>query len=319
MTNTNKYNKTYPVGTFKNNYLQLKSICSVFILLLTISYQSVAQKAVDPFQIYGPFGSITYKSYYAAIKNYKEAFKLQSHNEDWTKGIKKFDRLSNLYVFDISTNNIDTLPESMGTMKDLMYFKTSGNPFRTLPNSIGGCYSLRTIKLHFCAIDSLPKSFNQLRNLRELEIQANQADTLHFQNALKNLTALNQLFIYKSNLKAVPNYFNTCPKLASVAIIDCGIQDLDSNFTLPKSCNTLILDNNPFNQFPKKITEFTSLRVVSLKNCGITALPEWISKLTGLEVLDITGNSIDLYQIDVLKILLPQCKIIYTSTTPITE
>ena len=289
------------------------------LFLIVFVQGSVAQKELNPFQVYGPFGSITYNSISDALKNSKEAFKLKSINEDWSKQLKKLNKLSGLYVLEIQSNNIDSLPFEFGEMRDLMYFKTSGNPLFYLPPSIGSMYSLRTMKLYHTALDSLPKEFNQLRALQSLEIQSNTADTLYTQKSFSGLVSLTNLMFYKTTLDHLPYGLEYNRKLTQVSFIDCGVTGLDSLFKLPEHIHTLILDNNQIDSFPPALFDYPSLRVLSLRNNQLTQLPEFIKDLRGLEVLDVRGNQISDYEATVLQILLPQCKILWDREVTLEE
>ena len=77
-----------------------------------------------------------------------------------------------------------------------------------------------------------------------------------------------------------------------------------------KNIQTLILDKNNFEEIPKEIFKLKTLKELSLRENQLTSLPEEISKIKGLELLDLTGNKIPISDVDILKALLPYCKII---------
>ena len=88
------------------------------------------------------------------------------------------------------------------------------------------------------------------------------------------------------------------------------MSQIDSSFALMKNTESLILDENNFKEFPKEIINLKTLKELSLRNNKLTSLPEDISFIRGLEILYLSGNNIPPNEIDVLRVLLPHCKII---------
>ena len=83
---------------FKFFFISLISLSSLFCK---------AQQTFDAFQLYGPYGSTIYPTYYGALKNHDEAYKIKSYGEDLNKGFSKLKKLNKLYVLEIKNNNID--------------------------------------------------------------------------------------------------------------------------------------------------------------------------------------------------------------------
>ena len=286
-------------------------ILKLVFLLIAIPLLGIGQNKIDPFQIYGPYGSETFSSFNQALLNAQNCYKLKSEGEDLKKSAKRIKKLSKLYVIHLNNNNIDSFPESISTFRNLMYLKSSGNPLKKLPETIGSTPTIKTIILHHTVLDSLPDSFNKLGSLAELEIQVNNADTFFTKEAFKGLYNLKSIMLYKSNLKEFPKGLQTNGKLKKIMMIDCHLTKVDSLFGQSKSVQTLILDKNQFTVFPQEVFQLATLKELSLRENKLTSLPEKVSKIRGLEILDITGNKIPLVEIDILKALLPGCKIIY--------
>ena len=286
-------------------------ILKIVFLFIAIPLLSFGQNKINPFQIYGPYGSETFLNFNQALLNAQNCYKLKSEGEDLSKSAKRIKKLNKLYVIDLKENNIDSLPESISNFRNLMYLKSSGNPLRKLPESIGNTPTIKTIILHHTVLDSLPYSFNDLGSLAELEIQVNNSDTFFTKEALKGLYNLKSIMLYKINLKEFPKGLQTNRKLKKIMMIDCHLTKLDSLFGQSKSVQTLILDKNQFTVFPREVFQLATLKELSLRDNKLTSLPEKVSKIRGLEILDLTGNKIPLVEIDVLRSLLPGCKIIY--------
>ncbi len=280
------------------------------ILFALIPFYAFSQEKMDPFQIYGPYKAKIYESFSQALNNADDCHRLKSHNEDLSKNLKKIKKLNKLYVIDLKSNNIDTLPEEICSFQNLMYLKSSGNALRKLPETIGSTPTIKSLILHHVNLDSLPNSFKGLRSLMELEIQINNADTLNLKDGFSGLYNLKSLMLYKANLKAFPTGLNHSKKLKKVLMVDCGLQRIDSSFTLMEDLQTLILDKNNFEQFPLELIEIKTLKELSLRANKLTSIPEKLGKLRGLQLLDLTGNNIPMIEVDILRTLLPHCKII---------
>tara|TARA_B100000676_G_C17846027_1_gene715533 strand:- start:51 stop:740 length:690 start_codon:yes stop_codon:yes gene_type:complete len=227
-----------------------------------------------------------------------------------SKNLKRLKKLKKLYVIELKNNNIDSFPEEISSFRNLMYIKSSGNSLKKLPQSLGFTPTIKSLILHHVSIDSLPNSFNKLGSLMELEIQINNADTFDVGDRLSGLYNLKTLMIYKSNLKSFPIGLDKNLKLEKILIVNSNLNALDSSFSGMKKIETLILDKNNFETFPEEILDLKTLKELSLRDNNLISLPEKVAKLKGLELLDLTGNKIPVSDVEILKILLPYCKII---------
>ncbi len=285
---------------------------SIFRLLLftTLPLYSFCQDKIDPFQVYGPYGSKVYDNFNQALLTTENCYRLKSLNQDLSRNIRKIKKLNKLFVIELQNNNIDSIPEEISAFRNLMYLKSSGNPLKKLPESFGSSPTIKSLILHHIKMDSLPNSFSNLGSLMELEIQINNSDTFNVREELSGLHNLKTLMIYKTNLKSFPVGLNKNYKLKKILIVNSGLYQIDSSFAHMKNVETLILDKNNFKEVPKEIFRLTTLKELSLRENQLTSLPEEICKLKKLELLDLTGNKIPTSDIDILKVLLPYCKII---------
>ena len=280
------------------------------LLLASLPLCSFCQDKLDPFQVYGPYGAKVYDNYTQALLTPENCYRLKSHNQDLSKSFRKLKKLHKLFVVELKNNNIDSIPEAISTFRNLMYLKSSGNALKKLPESFGSAPTIKSLILHHIKMDSLPNSFNELGSLMELEIQINHSDTFDVKNELSGLYNLKSLMIYKSNLKSFPIGLNKNPKLKKILIVNSGLSQIDSSFAYMQNIHTLILNKNNFKEFPKELFKLKTLKELSLRENQLTSLPENIAKIKGLELLDLTGNNIPASDIDILKVLLPYCKII---------
>jgi len=286
------------------------SIITKILFLFVFPIGLLAQKSIDPFQVYGPYGAPIFESFSQGLSNASNCYRLKSHNEDLGKVLKKIKRLSKLYVIDLKNNQIDSIPEEISTFQNLMYLKSTENKLKKLPETFGNCKTIKSLILHHINLDSLPDGFKKLGSLAELEIQINYADTFDVKSELAGLYNLKTLMLYKTPLKCFPVGLDQNTKLTKILMVNCGLSKVDSSFAKMTNPRTLILDNNNFSEFPPEILDLKSLKELSLRNNKLTKLPEKLSSIRGLEILDLTGNNIPISEVDVLRVLLPYCKII---------
>ena len=251
------------------------------LIFIILPFSLLSQEKLDPFQIYGPYGTNVYENYTQALLNAESCYRLKIYNQDLSKTVKKLKKLKKLYVIEFKNNNIDSLPEEISSFNNLMYLKSSGNSLKKLPNSFGLSPTIKSLVLHHTQLDSLPNNFNQLESLMELEIQINDAEIFDLKNTLSGLYNLKTLMIYKNNLKSFPSGLDKNTKLKKVLIVNSGLTEIDSSFGKMKNIQTLILDENKFKKFPKEIFELKTLKELSLRENQLTSLPEDIIRIKG--------------------------------------
>lgn len=285
----------------------------VYIFAILVPHSVFAQRndKIDPFQLYGPYGSEIFTNYSQAQLKANQVFRLKVIDEDLSKSLKRLKRLSKVYAVEFKNNNIDSFPDEISTFKNLMYLKTSGNPIKKLPETIGSTPTLKSLILHHVNLDSLPSGFNNLSSLTELEIQINSADTFKIGNALSGIYNLKSVVLYKCQLDTFPLGLDKNTKLRKILAVDCNLSHLTPSIGDNESLQTLVLDKNKFSEFPEELTKNKSIRELSLRENQIMHLPENVARMRSLEILDLTGNNIPAREIDVIKALLPGCKIIH--------
>ncbi|XVF29609.1 hypothetical protein REPUB_Repub15cG0136700 [Reevesia pubescens] len=98
-----------------------------------------------------------------------------------------------LRVLNFCDADIDSLPDSIGSLKHLRYFDISRTNISRLPESITQLYHLQTLKLLHCyCLEKLPKGMKTLVSLRHLCLD----DKRHVLNGISVLTNLQTLPIF---------------------------------------------------------------------------------------------------------------------------
>lgn len=282
----------------------------VFFSLLTATFVR-GQNANDPFYRYGFPHEQIYVDIELALSNAKEVSKLKIEDTDLSLMVDKLRKIKNVQVLKLANNHLDSLPEELFKNGKLLYFESLGNPLKKLPANFGQNIGLKEFKLIGAKLDSLPNSFSSLSRLSRIEMQSVESDSLLLNNALSKLTQLSEVLFYKVPLTQFPITSSSKLQLHQVYLVDCNLSQIDSLFWENSKVEVLVLDNNQISEIPKEVVNLEALVTLSLKNNKIEHLPEYFSRLKTLKTLDISGNKIPRHEMEIIRILLPNCKIIY--------
>jgi Leucine-rich repeat (LRR) protein len=78
-----------------------------------------------------------------------------------------------------------------------------------------------------------------------------------------------------------------------------------------KKLKYLEISDNQITEIPEGISKLENLEYLSFQNNQITSLPEKLTFLRKLQTLDIRGNKIPMPEIEILKLSLPKCRILF--------
>ena|GEM_PF-4399422 len=186
------------------------------------------------------------------------------------------------------TNDANLDAVSVSNFQNLVDLKLDGSSFTLLPKEIGNDKKLRGINLLNTGLEELPDEITTLPNLEELTLTSNK------------------------NLKKLPSNIDNLAKLDILVVSDSGIRDFPSTSGL-SNLSYLDLSADRFEKFPASVTKLKNLKIFVFKGnslsfpieitemkikylnlalSNITEVPSEISKMTGLEELDLSNNPI---------------------------
>ncbi len=268
----------------------------------------------EPFENYGPPNTISFYSLKDAFKHPETTYKLKLSGliED-TKHLNKIGQLSNLQSLCLIDNKLDSLPEGLSAFKSLLYFESKENKLNQIkPEMAMEWRQLSFFKVVNASLDSLPETVGAWGNIASIELQGIiSKDTFKFPKDVKYWKNMNDLLFYSVNIVSLPSSFNSMTKLKNMVMVKCNLNHLPRSLNSLKSLEELVLDDNKFDEFPECINGMYSLTYLSIQNNSLKKISENISNLQKLKTLNIKGNAIEAYDIEILKVLLPNCKIIY--------
>ncbi|KDP37416.1 hypothetical protein JCGZ_07943 [Jatropha curcas] len=177
-------------------------------------------------------------------------------------------RLVNVVVLDVHSNQLKSLPNSIGCLSKLKVLNIAGNLLAFLPRTIGNCRCLEELNANFNKLSQLPDSIGfELVNLKKLAVNSNKLASLP--DSITHLSCLKTLDARLNNLRALPEDLENLMSL-QVLNISQNFQYLE---TLPYSIGLLI-----------------SLVELDISYNRITSLPDSIGCLRKLQKLSVEGN-----------------------------
>ncbi|XP_054886159.1 leucine-rich repeat-containing protein 18 [Poeciliopsis prolifica] len=114
---------------------------------------------------------------------------------------------------DLSRNQIQKLPETMGTFATLTWLDLHSNKLESVPESIGSLIRLTHLNLANNCLTSpgLPSSLGFLSNLKSLNLGLNQLDALP--STLERLEFLQELALFDNHFTEVPEFVSNLQNL----------------------------------------------------------------------------------------------------------
>ncbi|KAG6644089.1 hypothetical protein I3843_08G031300 [Carya illinoinensis] len=177
-------------------------------------------------------------------------------------------RLLNLIVLDMHSNQLKSLPNSIGCLSKLKVLNVSGNLIESLPKSIENCRSLEELNANFNKLMKLPDTIGfELTNLKKLSVNSNKL--VFLPSSTSHLTSLRVLDARLNCLRSLPEDLENLINLEALNVSQ-NFQYLDS---LPYSIGLLI-----------------NLIELDVSYNKITTLPDSMGCLRNLQKLSVDGN-----------------------------
>ena len=205
------------------------------------------------------------------------------------------ENMENLRKLYLDQTAIEELPSSIDHLQGLQCLSVeSCDNLVSLPESICNLTSLKVLVVDCCPkLYKLPENLGSLRSLEEL--YATHSYSIGCQlPSLSGLCSLRILDIQNSNLsqRAIPNdicclYSLKLLNLSNFNLIEGGIPSEIYNLS---SLQALLLGGNHFSSIPDGISRLTALRVLDLSHCqNLLRIPEFSSSLQVLDVHSCTS------------------------------
>ncbi|XP_061361772.1 plant intracellular Ras-group-related LRR protein 6-like [Gastrolobium bilobum] len=177
-------------------------------------------------------------------------------------------RLLNVVVLDVHSNQLRSLPNSIGCLSKLKVLNVSGNLIEYLPKTIQNCRALEELNANFNKLSQLPETIGfELINLKKLAVNSNKL--VFLPRSTSHLTSLKVLDARLNCLRSLPE----------------DLENLINLETLNVSQNFQYLDSLPYS-----IGLLLSLVELDVSYNKIKSLPDSIGCLKKLHKLSVEGN-----------------------------
>ncbi|CAG7884422.1 unnamed protein product [Brassica rapa] len=181
-------------------------------------------------------------------------------------------RMLNLWALDLHSNQLKTLPNSIGCLSKLKVLNVSGNNLQHLPKTIEDCRSLEELNANFNELTMLPDTIGfELTNLAKLSVNSNKLVVLP--SSLSHLTSLRVLDARLNRLGSLPDDLEN--------LVNLQVLNVSQNFQHLK-------------ELPYSVGLLISLVELDVSYNGITVLPfqqpDSIGCLRRIQKLSLEGN-----------------------------
>ncbi len=156
--------------------------------------------------------------------------------------------LPNLEYLSLGSLRIETLPESVGSLKSLKKLDLAYCYLKNLPAQIGELSNLEELSLQFNELEVLPLELNNIESLRVLDLTSNY---LQYLPDLSGLSHLKELYLSENQLTTFPEF------ILNIA----GLEILN-------------VSGNYIKSLPEDISQLKSLRIFDASGNKISSLPE---------------------------------------------
>lgn len=168
---------------------------------------------------------------------------------------------------DLSSNDIDSFPISLFSIKSLQSLDLVNNEFTEIPEGIASLEKLKSIEFGHTPLKKLPDDFTKLTNLKKLSI---------------NYHSIEDKILFFNMLAQLPN-------LQDLELWSVGIEDtLPEIFLQLKNVQRLFLLGSDFNF--KYVYQYKELRDLEITLSILDSIGSDIKNLTNLERLKVVGS-----------------------------
>uniref|UniRef100_A0A673KMM0 Leucine-rich repeat-containing protein 7 n=1 Tax=Sinocyclocheilus rhinocerous TaxID=307959 RepID=A0A673KMM0_9TELE len=188
----------------------------------------------------------------------------------------------------LDNNSLQTIPGSVGKLRQLRYFDLAKNRIESLDADISGCESLEDLLLSSNMLQQLPDSIGKLKKLTTLKVDDNQLTSLP--NTIGSLSLLEEFDCSCNELESLPPTIGYLHSLRTFAADENFLTELPREIGNCKNVTVMSLRSNKLEFLPDEIGQMTKLRVLNLSDNRLKNLPFTFTKLKDLAALWLSDN-----------------------------
>uniref|UniRef100_A0A3Q0RLQ0 Leucine rich repeat containing 7 n=1 Tax=Amphilophus citrinellus TaxID=61819 RepID=A0A3Q0RLQ0_AMPCI len=198
------------------------------------------------------------------------------------------EQIHNMKELWLDNNSLQTIPGSVGKLRQLRYLDLAKNRIETLDADISGCEALEDLLLSSNMLQHLPDSIGMLKKLTTLKVDDNQLTSLP--NTIGSLSLLEELDCSCNELESLPPTIGYLHSLRTFAADENFLTELPREIGNCKNVTVMSLRSNKLEFLPDEIGQMTKLRVLNLSDNRLKNLPFTFTKLKDLAALWLSDN-----------------------------
>uniref|UniRef100_A0AAQ5YQM3 Disease resistance R13L4/SHOC-2-like LRR domain-containing protein n=1 Tax=Amphiprion ocellaris TaxID=80972 RepID=A0AAQ5YQM3_AMPOC len=198
------------------------------------------------------------------------------------------EQIHNLRELWLDNNSLQSIPGSLGKLRQLRYLDLAKNRIEQLDTDISGCEALEDLLLSSNMLQHLPDSIGMLKKLTTLKVDDNQLTSLP--NTIGSLSLLEELDCSCNELESLPPTIGYLHSLRTFAADENFLTELPREIGNCKNVTVMSLRSNKLEFLPDEIGQMTKLRVLNLSDNRLKNLPFTFTKLKDLAALWLSDN-----------------------------
>ncbi|XP_074997007.1 protein scribble homolog isoform X14 [Calonectris borealis] len=200
--------------------------------------------------------------------------------------------LANLVTLELRENLLKTLPTSLSFLVKLEQLDLGGNDLEVLPDTLGALPNLRELWLDRNQLSALPPELGNLRRLVCLDVSENKLEQLP--NEVSGLVALTDLLLSQNLLECIPDGIGQLKQLSILKVDQNRLTEVTESIGDCENLSELILTENMLTALPKSLGKLAKLTNLNVDRNRLTSLPAEIGGCANLNVLSLRDNRLAL-------------------------
>uniref|UniRef100_A0A3Q2Y9I3 Leucine-rich repeat-containing protein 7 n=1 Tax=Hippocampus comes TaxID=109280 RepID=A0A3Q2Y9I3_HIPCM len=198
------------------------------------------------------------------------------------------EQIHNLKELWMDNNSLQSIPGSLGKLRQLRYLDLAKNRIENLDTDVSGCEALEDLLLSSNMLQHLPDSIGMLKKLTTLKVDDNQLTSLP--GTIGSLCLLEELDCSCNELESLPPTIGYLHSLRTFAADENFLIELPREIGNCKNVTVMSLRSNKLEFLPDEIGQMTKLRVLNLSDNRLKNLPFTFTKLKDLAALWLSDN-----------------------------
>ncbi|HET8859136.1 leucine-rich repeat domain-containing protein [Marivirga sp.] len=199
------------------------------------------------------------------------------------------DSVHNLKYIVLSFNNLTSIPEEIGLLKDLIDLQFAENDIKSelIHPALGSLKKLEVLSFYKNDLDSLPPFIFNLKNLKELDLYFNEIETIP--QELGNLQKLERFYVAHNRFYSIPETIGKLKSLKEFYIHHNRVSYLPESLSKLEHITDFHIHNNYFQGFPEFVLNYKKLEDLDISFNDIHKFPPELVQLHHLKYLWMRG------------------------------